>query len=189
MQTELNLQQDAWFILRGEMKFGPYQYKVMLSMLQTGELFDYNYIWAPHMNGWLLLGDTPEFSKECLLRLIGGQDQLSDVFKKRGCARARIEVPVYAHNNHRLIDGKTVSISENGALILLNDPLLLPGQSIFIHFASCEVNPESFNVRAEIIRKNYSRERMNVKSGLNYAVRFIQMQDEGLKRLKEWTLA
>lgn len=188
MQAEVNVQ-DSWFILRGDMKFGPYQYKVMLSMLQTGELFDYNYIWAPHMNGWTLLGDVNEFSKERLLRLLGGQDQLAEVFKKRSCPRARVEVPIYAHNNHRLIDGSTVSVSENGALLLLNDPLLLPGQTIFLHFAACEQNPESFNIRAEIIRKNYSRERMNVKSGLHYAVRFTQVQSEGLRRLKQWTSA
>lgn len=189
MQSEGQTTQDSWFILRGDMKFGPYQYRVMLSMLQTGELFDYNYIWAPHMSGWTLLGDTPEFSKEQLLRIVGGQDALAEVFKKRSCPRARIEVPVYAHNNHRLIDGSTLSVSENGALLLLNDPLLLPGHSLFLHFGESDHNPESFNIKAEVIRKNYSRERLNVKSGLHYAVRFQQVQETGVLRLKQWTAA
>lgn len=180
--------QQEWYILRGEMKYGPYEYGALIHMIQTGELFDYNYAWAPHMESWMLLGDLPEFSKDRLARLIETQDHLSGAFIRRSSPRKEVDIDVYAHNDHKFSDGKCTSISENGALVLLNDPLLLPGQEIVIHFRNGENNTTGFNVKAEIIRKNFSKQRINVKSGLHYAVRFLQVQKSGQDQIKNMLL-
>lgn len=179
--------EQTWYILRGEMKYGPYEYKALIRMIQNGELFDYNYVWAPHMENWTLVGDLQEFSKDRLCRLIETKDHLAGAFKDRKAPRVDLAVPVYAHNDQLFFDGQTLSISENGALILLNDPLLLPGQQVLVHFRKSEKNPEGFNVLGEIVRKNYSKQRLNVKSGLHYAVRFLQVQDHGKAQLLNWT--
>lgn len=184
-QTTTNSAQ--WYILRGEMKYGPYDYKSLITMIQEGELFDYNYVWASHMENWTLVGDLQEFSKDRLCRLIETKDHLAGAFKERQFPRVDLSTPVYAHNDHTFFDGQTVSISENGALLLLNDPLLLPGQRVLIHFRSSEVNPQTFNVLCEVVRKNFSKQRLNVKSGLHYAVRFLQVQDQGKTQLTKWT--
>lgn len=176
-----------WFILRGEMKYGPYEYKALIAMIQSGELFDYNYVWAPHIENWTMVGDLQDFSKDRLCRLIDSKDPAADSFKLRQSPRAEIVTAVYAHNNQMFFDGHTISISENGALLLLNDPLLLPNQKVLIHFQESDINPHSFNVVGEIIRKNYSKQRLNVKSGLHYAVRFLQVQEHGLEQLKKWS--
>lgn len=176
-----------WYILRGEMKYGPYEYKSLISMLQSGELLDYNYVWAPHLENWTLVSDCQEFSKDRLCRLIETRDHLSGAFKDRKCPRVDLVVPVYAHNDHNFFDGHTLSVSESGALVLLNDPLLLPGQKVLLHFKNSENNPQSFNVLCEIIRKNFSKQRLNVKSGLHYAVRFLSVQDQGMVQLTKWT--
>jgi hypothetical protein len=178
---------ENWYILRGDMKYGPYEYKALITMIQSGELYDYNYIWAPHMTAWALLGDVPEFSKDRLIRLIDSKDHLSGAFKQRQRPRVDVIVPVFAHNDHAFFDGQTLSISENGALVLLNDPLIQPGQKLLMHFAACKENPESFNVLIEVVRKNYSKQRLNVKSGLHYAVRFLSVQEHGIAQLKNWT--
>ncbi|WP_413288019.1 PilZ domain-containing protein [Bdellovibrio sp. HCB337] len=179
---------QEWYILRGEMKYGPYEYSALIHMIQTGELFDYNYVWAPHMESWMLLGDLQEFSKDRLARLIQTQDHLTGSFIKRGSPRIDVDIDVYAHNDANFFDGKCKSISENGALVLLNDPLLLPGQEIVIHFRSGENNPTGFNVKAEVIRKNFTKQRINVKSGLHYAVRFLQVQKVGQDEIKNMLL-
>lgn len=184
-QTVTNSAQ--WYILRGEMKYGPYEYRSLITMIQNGELFDYNYVWASHMENWTLVGDLPEFSKDRLCRLIETKDHLSGAFKERKFPRVDLETPVYAHNDHNFFDGHSLSVSENGALLLLNDPLLQLGQRILIHFRTSEVNPQSFNVLCEIVRKNFSKQRLNVKSGLHYAVRFLQVQDHGMAQLTKWT--
>ncbi|MFP5518842.1 MAG: DUF4339 domain-containing protein [Bdellovibrionia bacterium] len=176
------METTQWFILRGEMKFGPYEYKVLLQMLQNGELFDYNYAWAPHLEKWTLIGELPEFSKEQLLKIIHGESQLKTAFKQREFPRIAYSVEVLAHNNHRLFDGHSLSLSASGALLLLNDPLLLPGHRVFLHFQG----QHPFNAVAEVVRKNISKVRLNVKSGLHYAVRFLQVQPQGVKQIQNW---
>lgn len=186
-QTTATSHQD-WYILRGEMKYGPYEYGALIRMIQTSELFDYNYVWAPHMENWTLLGELHEFSKDRLARLIETQDHLSSAFIKRESPRMDVDIDVYAHNDTNFFDGKCKSLSENGALLLLNDPLLLPGQEILIHFRNGDNNPTGFNVKAEVIRKNFTKQRINVKSGLHYAVRFLQVQKSGQDQIKNMLL-
>lgn len=180
-------QGQNWYVLRGEMKYGPYEYKSLITMIQSGELYDYNFIWAPHLETWTLLGELPEFSKDRLCRLIETKDHLAGAFIERKAPRKDVVVPVFAHNQEHFFDGHTVSISDNGALILMNDPLLLPAQKIILHFRQCDLNPVSFNVEGEIIRKNFTKHRLNVKSGLHYAVRFLQVQEHGQLQIKNWT--
>jgi hypothetical protein len=187
--TTPNTTGQNWYILRGEMKYGPYEYRSLITMIQNGELLDYNYVWAPHMENWTLVGDLAEFSKDRLCRLIQTKDHVAGAFKDRQYPRKDLIVPVFAHNDHHFFDGQVMSISENGALVLMNDPLLLPSQKVLIHFRECEVNPLSFNVEAEIVRKNFTKQRLNVKSGLHYAVRFLQVQDHGKVQLKNWLAA
>lgn len=192
MSTQPNIAtgtHQEWYILRGEMKYGPYEYGALISMIQTGELYDYNYVWSQHLDSWMLLGDVEEFTKDRLARLAQTQDPLAGAFIKRGSPRVEVNLDVYAHNNANFFDGKCLSISENGALLLLNDPLLLPGQEIVIHFRGhSKNNPTAFNVKAEIIRKNFSKQRINVKSGLHYAVRFLQVQKTGQDQIKNLLL-
>ncbi len=187
MRATNNNSDQNWYILRGDMKYGPYEYKSLITMIQNGELFDYNYAWAPHMEQWGMVGDLPEFSRDRLCRLIETKDHLAGAFKDRQKARADLITPVYAHNDHSFFDGNTLSVSENGALVLLNDPLLLPGQQLLLHFRESKNNPIAFNTLAEIVRKNFSKQRLNVKSGLHYAVRFLHVQDHGKEQLINWT--
>jgi len=171
--------QQTWYILRGEMKYGPYDYGAMLAMMQKGELYDYNYVWAPHMEGWALVGELPEFSKDRLCRLIENKDEVAKSFYKREFPRKDVDILVFAHDGQRLFDGKCLSLSENGALCLLNNPLLVPQQQVVIHIQSEAELGDSFKVVAEIVRKNFSKQRLNVKSGLHYAVRFLQVSEHG----------
>jgi len=182
-----NNQQQQWYILRGEMKYGPYEYKSLITMIQKGQLYDYNYVWAAHMETWSLVGDIEEFSKDRLCRLIETKDHLSGAFTDRKYPRVDMVTEVYAHNDHSFFDGHSLSLSENGALLLLNDPLLLPEQKILIHFRKSAITVEPFNALCEIVRKNFSKQRLNVKSGLHYAVRFLQVQDHGMAQLTNWT--
>ena len=188
MSAQPTTSHQEWYILRGEMKYGPYEYSALIHMIQTGELFDYNYVWAPHMESWMLLGDIQDFSKDRLAQLIKTQDHLTGSFIKRGSPRIDVDIDVYAHNDSNFFDGKCTSISDNGALVLLNDPLLLPGQEIVIHFRNGENNSSGFNVKAEVIRKNFTKQRINVKSGLHYAVRFLQVQKSGQDQIQNMLL-
>lgn len=177
---------NQWYILRGEDKYGPFEYTAMIRMIQQNEVFDYNYVWAPHLESWTLISDIQDFSPDRIARLIE-QGLIKDYTsaEDREAVRVDLVVPVYGHNGHMFFDGHTLSLSENGALVLLNTPLMLPGQELHLHFRGVESNKTAFNVKAKIVRKNFTRTRINVKSGLHYAVRFIQVSRTGQDVLKE----
>jgi hypothetical protein len=178
---------DQWFILRGEIKFGPFDYRSVIQMLQKSELFEYNYMWAPHLENWTLLGDLPDFSKDRFCRILESNDEMASAFTKRSSTRAEILVPIHGHDNQRYFDGHIISISKDGALVLLNDPLLVPGQKILLHFQESEKNQQPFNVFCEVVRKNFTKTRLNVKSGLHYVVRFLQLHEQGKNQILNWT--
>lgn len=183
--SALKKHESKWYILRGENKYGPFEFSTMINMIQKGELFDYNYVWAAHMEGWQPLGEVEEFSKDRLSLIIKTQDPLSHAFSRRGADRAEVTIPFYGHNDEFFFTGYLNSISVNGALILINNPLLLPGQKVILHLSQNNVNAKSFNVLAQIVRKNFSRQRLNVKSGLNYAVKFVEAPPWAIKQIED----
>ena len=181
----LKKQESKWYILRGENKFGPFEFTTMINMIQNSELFDYNYVWASHMEGWQPMGEVEEFSKERLSLIIKTQDPISHAFARRGSDRAEVTIPICGHNDEFFFNGHLISISLNGALVLINNPLLLPGQKMILNLGQNNVNVKSFNVLAQIVRKNFSRQRLNVKSGLNYAIKFVEAPEWGIKQIQQ----
>lgn len=180
---------DQWYILRGEEKFGPFEYGAMIRLMQTSEVTDSNYVWAPHLEQWTAMGELAEFSRDRLARLVE-RGELQDAFNRRASPRAAAEIPLFGHNGEIFFDGKTLSVSQHGALALLNSPLLLPGQVIQLHLRrSAGPGAPSLDgpllMKAEVLRKNFSRRRLNVKSGLHYALRFVEATPDQIQRLKD----
>ena len=71
----------------------------------------------------------------------------------------------------------------------INSPLVQVGDRLKIHIKPNGDNERAFNVEAEVIRKNFSKQRLNSKSGLYYAIRFNDIQSIGLTQIKKWVAA
>jgi len=183
------LKQDGdkqWYILRGEMKYGPYDYPSVIRMMQENEVFEYNYLWSNHLDTWTMVSDLPEFSKDRLTMLIQDSQFMQAAFNRRQIPRAPVQLSILAHNDKHLFDGKSLNLSMGGGLFLLNDPLLLPHDQLIILFRS-KFEDHQFKVKAQVIRKNFTKQRLNIKSGLHYAVRFLEVQLPGPSLLTQWT--
>lgn len=178
--------ENNWYVLVGDQKYGPYEYKSMIRMLQTNQLMDYNYVWAPHIESWTQIHQIEEFSTSRLKLMIQNDPDFKETFVKRVHARAPANAPILGHNHIRFFDGQIVSVSEAGALCMLNTPLIQLGDKLKLHIKSGPDNTPAFNVEGEVIRKNFSKQRLNSKSGLYYAVRFNDIQPIGLKTIKQW---
>lgn len=174
--------ENIWYILKGEEKQGPYSYGDMIGFVQSNQLLEYNYVWAPHLDSWTMVYELPEFSKDRYLNLLQNNKELAQSFMKRSSPRLHKQLPIFVHNNMSLYEGHTVDLSYYGSLIHVNTPLLLPKEQILIHFAA-EKNV-CFNVTAEIIRKMFSPKKINVNTGLQYAVRYLQVPEGALKYFK-----
>ncbi len=178
--------ENNWYVLLGDQKFGPYEYKVMIQMLQSHQLMDYNYVWAPHLESWTQVFELTEFSKDRFAVLMQNPE-LKSAFIERKSNRTEVLVPLMGHNHIRFFDGVLTSISESGGLCLLNTPLIQVGDQMKIHVKSNQSNSVSFNIECEVIRKNFTRERLNSKSGLYYAVRFHDIQKVGIDQIRKWS--
>lgn len=178
-----------WYVLIGDQKYGPYDYKAIIQMLQANQLMDFNYVWAEHLYGWTPLYLLEEFSKDRFELLLQKESEYLSSFVKRKGERVEVKLPIIGHNTIRFFDGELVSISQNGALCLLNSPLIQVGDQIKLHVKVTQKQEVPFNAECSIIRKNYSKQRLNSKSGLYYAVKFNEVQEIGLHQIKNWISA
>jgi len=181
--------ENGWYVLLGDQKYGPYDYKTMIHMMQSNQLMDYNYVWASHLEGWTPIHQLEEFSKDRFQILLQREEGFNGTFIKRDKPRLDVDLELLGHNSIRFFDGKVTSISESGALCLLNTPLVQVGDLIKIHVKAKDQSGVAFNIEAEVVRKNFSKQRLNSKSGLFYAVRFIDIQSVGLSQIQKWVTA
>lgn len=183
--------ENNWYVLMGEQKYGPYEYKSIINMIQTNQLMDYNYVWAPHLSSWTQIHQLEDFSRDRFINILKNEAEAGVVnaFLKREHTRKDVDVPVMGHNHQRFFDGQMVSVSKVGALCLLNSPLIQVGDRLKLHVKSDEKDSVPFNVECEVIRKNFSKQRLNSKSGLYYAVRFHDIQPVGVQTIQTWIQA
>lgn len=181
--------ENDWFVLLGDQKYGPYDYKTMISMMQSNQLMDYNYVWAAHLESWTPIHQLEEFSKDRFQILLQKESNYLNSFIQRQSPRVEVSIPLLGHNSIRFFDGTVTSLSESGALCLLNTPLVQVGDLLKIHIKSNGKTDVAFNIEAEVIRKNFSKQRLNSKSGLYYAIRFNDIQSVGLEQIKNWVAA
>lgn len=186
---DMNQQETGWYVLIGDQKYGPYDYKVMIHMIQTNQLMDYNYIWAEHLSGWTQLSLVEDFSKDRFTVILQSESEYAKSFIPRKTTRAEVKIPLLGHNSTRFFDGELVSISENGGMCLINSPLVQVGDRLKLHIKPKDEESRSFNVEAEVIRKNFSKQRLNAKSGLYYAIKFNDIQNVGMVQIKKWVAA
>lgn len=177
---------DNWYILRHNKKTGPYSYAQMIEQMQKDEVMDYQYIWAPHLEQWTIMAEVDDFSKDRLIRLIEKMPE-NFPFQARENHRSESSLKIQAHNDLKFFDGELVSISKNGGLFLLNEPLLRFQTKVHIHIPTQEKCPMPINIKGTVKSKKYSRVRLNSKSGLHYVVLFDEetQKSEALKKILE----
>ena len=175
MNTEQN--QTTWYVLRGEERLGPYSYAQMAEFIQHHALLDYHYVWSSHLDQWTMLCDLKEFASE----------NLKPFFFERRNPRKKVNLPILIHDNKRIFTGELTSLSVQGGLIRINSPLLNPGDQLTLHvFANNQIE-NAFLMSSKILRKGFAKGRINVKTDMDYAVRFLQVPENGLIQITKMT--
>ncbi len=168
-----------WYFLQGETQKGPYDYRQMIELMQKGELFDYHYIWSPGMETWCMMAEVPDFSRDRLALLIETQGSGANAFFRRDSQRVSVNIPIFSHNNEGFFQGVCTNLSINGALVTLNSPFILPSQEIVVEFCASQANKNPFKAQALVVRKHVSKQVLHIRSGLEYAIRFLKVQKSG----------
>lgn len=176
----------SWYVLIGEQKYGPYDYKTVIEMIQSNQLMDFNYVWTEYLENWTPIYKLEEFSKNQFELLLQKEPEFLSSFIKRKEPRTVVKIPVIGHNTIRFFEGEIISISQSGALCLLNSPLIQIGDQLKLHIKSEKKQDLPFNLECAVIRKNHSQKRLNSKSGLYYAIKFHEVQTVGMLQIKKW---
>lgn len=171
---------DEWHVLKGESKFGPYTYGEMIQMMQNKTVFSFDYVWSPHLESWTALGELSEFSAERLVR-IKEKSPDSIAFNRRASPRVPVSLEVFCHDNQKFWRGSCESLSLGGGLVLMENPLLLPGHVITIQVRNGE---QAFNSTVEILAKRLTKQRLQHDTRLHYAVKFLQLTPTGQQQLQ-----
>ena len=176
---------NEWHVLKGETQYGPYTYEEMIRMMQTNLVYGYDYAWSPHMEAWTPLADIEEFSADRLARL-AEHNKSEEIFSQRAHDRVLCVLPCYVNDQQTLWEGTVENLSEGGALILMKNPVLLPGNIVHIHFRSRNEKDTAFNCTAEILTKRLVKTRIQHDTGIHYAVKFLSKTPVADKQIQTW---
>ena len=176
---------NEWHILKGETQYGPYTYEEMIGMSQNGLVFGFDYIWAPHVESWTAMADVPEFSRE-RLALLADKNPTEKNFSRREHERVTCKLPVYVNDQQTMWEGTVENLSEGGALVMMKNPVLLPGNIINLHFRSMKEGEQSFNCTAQILNKRLVKTRIQHDTGIHYAIKFMVKSSEADAQIEDW---
>ncbi|MEZ0391794.1 MAG: PilZ domain-containing protein [Pseudobdellovibrionaceae bacterium] len=176
---------NEWHVLKGETQYGPYTYEEMIRMMQSSLVFGFDYVWAPHMEAWTPLADIEEFSAGRLAQL-ADKNKSEQVFSRREHERVYCKLPVYVNDQQTLWEGTVENLSEGGALVLMKNPVLLPGHIVHIHFRSRNDKDVAFNCTAQILTKRLVKSRIQHDTGIHYAVKFMAKSETGDDQIQNW---
>lgn len=173
-----------WFVLKGKYKYGPYSYTEMIGFIQDQMLYKFDYVWNSNLESWTCISDLSEFSEDRLQSLVKSNPN-HDVFKRRQHTRVLASIPIYAHDNKKVWPATTETLSEGGASIKINNPSLLPGDTINLHFKS---GPDwnAFNCQAQIIAKKYTKSQINKNTSFVYAIKFSEIPESSVQQINQF---
>jgi len=165
-----------WFLLKGENQTGPFNYPDMVKMLQDKVIFDFDYVWKAGMDAWKRVAEVDIFSKQNIHQL-KNENQYKEVFFKRRFKRKDYGGTLIVHDNNTVWHGKSIEISEGGAGIVMNNSMIMPGQTLYMHFRPSHIVP-AFNVFVEVVSKKYVKGVNKSDAPVMYGVRFLKIQSE-----------
>jgi hypothetical protein len=190
LPQETGISNDEWFVLKGKNRYGPYPYAEMIKMLQDKIIFEFDYTWRQGLSNWLRLAEVEEFAADRVRTMIHelGKSSVAEVFSKRKHPRSSYECPVVIHDNTRVWKGKSIEVSEGGAGLIMENAMILPGQSVYLHFKPGP-NSKPFNVLCEVVSKRYVKGIKDKNTPIVYGIKFINIQKQDKDELKTLSAA
>ena len=176
-----------WYVLKGENKFGPFAYRDVVRMLQEKSIYEFDYVWNAAMTTWKRVAELKEFAPD-EIRILkdSGEAEISDVFFRRRHARVDFFSSIIIHDNKHVWKGKSMEVSAGGAGLVIENALLQPGQTLYLHFKPAEALPP-FNAVCEVVSKQYIKGVKDKNAPIRYGVKFTSINTNAQKKIFEYT--
>lgn len=165
--------QTEWFVLKDKNRLGPFGPKEIVKMLQEKSIFEYDFAWHQGIDDWKRIAELEDFSPENVRKLMS--EKSGEVFYRRKHLRAKYDCNLIVHDNSKIWRGKSVELSEGGAGVVMENAVVAPGQTIFIHFKPGQ-HSQPFNVMAEVVSKRYQKGIKDKDAPVVYGVKFLNIQ-------------
>lgn len=166
-----------WYISRDQKKYGPYTAEEVIQLRQIGKCFESDLVWKQGLRQWKTLISTEEFSPLAMAERAQKEESCA-LFNRRQWTRVRKELSLIIHNDEQLWNGRSITISQGGALIEVSAPHLKAGDKIHLHIQASSAEDKAFSCLGVVTGKRFINERLRFNSAIQYVVRF-EVKDEG----------
>lgn len=187
--SEATSSQEEWFVLKGDHRFGPYEYLELVRLTQEKSLNDWDFVWTKRFPKWVRIATLNEFKPETIQSLretmserLGGT--LNEVFFRRRYARAAFEGSILVHNNQRLFKGKSIEMGAGGISLVLQDGDLTVGDKVHVHIKPSKDTP-AFNSSCEVMsRRALSAADSNAQ--IVFGIKFLEIDERVKSQIDRW---
>lgn len=186
---ELNDGKEAWFVLKGDHRFGPFEYLELVRLTQEKNLADWDYVWTKRLPKWTRISALNEFKPEIINHLreslsqeLGGA--VNEVFFRRRFARAAFESSILVHNNQKLYRGRSIEMSAGGLSLVLNDGDIKVGDTLHLHVKPSRETP-AFNSDCEVMARRVLNAG-DAASPVVYGLKFTALEDRVKTEIDGW---
>ena len=113
-----------------------------------------------------------------------GDLDVSEIFFRRRHARSKYGCSLIVHNNKTVFRGHSMEISEGGAGIMIENPEIAPGQTIYLHFQPGDGVPP-FNAVCTVVSKQWV-DATSKTAPVKYGVKFVSISQAVRERIRDY---
>jgi hypothetical protein len=185
LETPKPLSSEEWYILKKEMRYGPFAIQEILKLLQEKSVFDSDFVWRTGMKTWCMLSECADFSAENINKLRESGTPINETYFRRRYARAAYDTSILVHDNKKVYKGQSVELSEGGAGIMLETPTLEVGHKLYLHFKPASELP-SFNAVCEVVSRRMVNS-SDKNAPVHYGVKFTSIERHYTHKIHDYT--
>lgn len=175
LRPENRLREKEWFLLKEGNNYGPFSVLDLVQMLQEKTLYEFDYVWHHGMSAWKRVAEVAEFAPAKIRDMKYSPDaDVSEIFFRRRHARAQYGCSLIVHNSKAVFKGRSLELSEGGAGIIIDNPNLQPGQTVYLHFQPGDGVPP-FNAVCTVVAKAWVKDSPESVPPVKYGVKFTSI--------------
>jgi len=176
-----------WYVLKGENKFGPFAFVDLVKMLQQKVVFEFDFCWHPGMGSWKRIAEVDSFQPESIRKLKSENEKdIQEVFFRRRHRRMSYNGTILVHDNKTVWKGQGMEISAGGAGVVMENAMIIPGQTLYLHFKPCDGVPP-FNAVCEVVSKQFVEGVREKNAAIRYGLKFTNINANTQQFLHELT--
>ena len=166
---------SEWYVLKGENKFGPFAFNDVVKMLQQKVVFEFDFAWHPGLASWKRIAELGAFKPDSIRKLqLANMPDIQEVFFRRRHRRMNYNGTILVHDNKSVWKGGGMEISAGGAGVIMENAMIVPGQTLYLHFKPCDGVPP-FNAICEVVSKQFVEGVREKNAPIRYGLKFTSI--------------